>query len=69
MDRLGSRKHVLGGGCTLSTPGELVNMNEPSMCGGDAAFCQITLTACLSFVRLLSEVHYPENVTSFSYYN
>ena len=24
----------------------LVNTTEPSMCGGDAALCQITLTTC-----------------------
>ena len=24
----------------------LKNMTEPSMCGGDAALCQITLTTC-----------------------
>jgi len=27
-------------GCTLAPPG------KPSMCGGDAALCQITLTTC-----------------------
>jgi len=26
----------------------LKNMTEPSMCGGDAALCQITLTTCYS---------------------
>jgi len=26
---------------------DLVNTTEPSMCGGDAALCQITLTTCL----------------------
>jgi len=24
----------------------LANTNEPSVCGGDAALCQITLTTC-----------------------
>jgi len=24
----------------------LENMTEPSMCGGDAAFCEITLSSC-----------------------
>jgi len=28
----------------------LANMVDPSMCGGDAAFCQITLTLCYIFV-------------------
>jgi len=46
-----------------------VNTTEPSVCGGNAAFCQITLTTCLSIVRLRSEVHCPENVTSFNCYN
>ena len=31
-------------GCTLATPDK--NTTEPSMCGGDAALCQITLTTC-----------------------
>jgi len=29
----------------------LANTTEPSMCGGDSALCQITLTTCLSRVR------------------
>jgi len=33
-------------GCTLA-PHEEKNTTEPSMCGGDAALCQITLTSCL----------------------
>jgi len=28
----------------------LKNTTEPSMCGGDAALCQITLTTCLLLV-------------------
>jgi len=28
----------------------LKNITKPSMCGGDAALCQITLTTSLSFV-------------------
>jgi len=45
--RVGPRKHVLGGtiGCTLGQP----NTIAPSMCGGDAACCQITLTNCSLF--------------------
>jgi len=27
------------------------NMTEPSMCGSDAALCQITLTTCLLLLR------------------
>jgi len=30
-------------GCTLR---HLANTTEPSVCGGDAALCQITLTSC-----------------------
>jgi len=29
----------------------LANTTEPSMCGGDAALCQITLTACYYYLR------------------
>jgi len=32
--------------CTLAPPRHLANTTEPSMCGGDAALCQITLTTC-----------------------
>jgi len=31
----------------------LANMTEPSMCGGDAALCQITLTTCYLQYRCL----------------
>jgi len=37
---VGPKKHVLGGGCTLANP------TEPSLCVGDAAFFQISLTTC-----------------------
>jgi len=30
----------------------LKNTTEPSMCGGDAALCQITLTTCLTSLRV-----------------
>jgi len=30
----------------------LLNTIEPSMCGGDAALCQVTLTTCLYIVWL-----------------
>ena len=42
--QVGPRKHVLGGGehrCHLA------NTSELSMCGGNAACCQNTLTTCL----------------------
>jgi len=29
----------------------LKNTTEPSMCGGDAALCQITLTTCFNYFR------------------
>jgi len=32
----------------------LANTTEPSVCGGDAALCQITLTTCLSLVRTVA---------------
>ena len=38
-----ARQHVLGRGAQRR---HLVNTNALSMCGGDAAFCQITLTTC-----------------------
>jgi len=31
----------------------LKNTTEPSMCGGDAALCQITLITCLIFAVLV----------------
>jgi len=40
---VGPRKHVLRGGAHGR---HLANTTEPSMCGGDAACCQITLTTC-----------------------
>jgi len=39
---VGPRKHVVDGGQYWR---HLANTVEPSMCGGDAAFCRITLTA------------------------
>jgi len=36
-------KHVLGGGAQWC---HLANTIEPSVCGGDTASCQITLTTC-----------------------
>jgi len=42
--RLGPRKHVLGEGAHWRN---LTNTTEPSVCGGDAACYQITLTTCL----------------------
>jgi len=44
--RVGPRKHALGGGVLWRN---LANTMEPSICGGDAAFCQITLTTCLMY--------------------
>jgi len=46
---VGPSKHVLGGGAHWS---HLANISEPSMCGGDAACCQITLTTCLQLFHL-----------------
>jgi len=45
--RVGQRNHVLGGlQCNLA------NTKEPSMCGGDTACDQITLTTCLPLSHL-----------------
>jgi len=41
--RVGPRKHGLGGRAHWRNLGNTI---EPSMCGGDAACCQITLTTC-----------------------
>jgi len=41
--RVGPRKHVLGGDGHWRN---LLNTIAPSMWGGDAAFCQITLNSC-----------------------
>jgi len=43
FDSGGPRKHVLGGSANWR---HLTNTIEPSVCGGDAACCQITLTTC-----------------------
>ena len=37
-------------GCTLAPRG-MENMIEPSMCGGNATFCQITLTTCFILLQ------------------
>jgi len=42
--RVGPRKHVLDWGSALWR--NLANTIESSMCGDDAAFCQITSTTC-----------------------
>jgi len=41
--RMRPRKHVLNG---VERWRHLTNTIQPSMCGGDAAFCQITLSTC-----------------------
>ena len=40
---VGPENHVLNGGAHWR---HLANTTEPSVCGGDAALCQITLTTC-----------------------
>jgi len=47
--RVGLRKQVLDGGAHRRN---LANTTEPSMYGGDAALCQITLTTWLIYVPL-----------------
>jgi len=41
---MGPGKHALDGGAHWCN---LANRTEPSLCGGDAASCPITLTTCL----------------------
>jgi len=36
------------------TPPE--NTTEPSMCGGDAALCQITLTTCYHYYTIWNQI-------------
>jgi len=52
--RVGPMKHVLSGGAHRR---HLANTIEPSMCGGDAACCHITVTTSLVFVRYESCSH------------
>jgi len=47
--RVGQNNHVLDGGAHWR---HQENTIEPSVCGGDAALCQITLTTCWSFLVL-----------------
>ena len=42
----------------------LANMTEPSMCGGDAALCQITLTTCLVWLLLSRQPAWRSFVTN-----
>jgi len=65
--RMGRRNHVLDGGAEGRCHGNhflafyiwdarwrhLANAIEPSMCGGDAALCQITLTTCLCWLHIV----------------
>jgi len=43
---VGPRKHVLGGDAHWR---HLANTIEPSMCDGNVACCQITLTTCYHY--------------------
>jgi len=65
---VGRRNHVLDGGSDPPCEGvilrphgkahwrHLANTIELSVCGGNAALCQITLTACYHYYR-----HYPHH--------
>jgi len=44
---VGPRKHVLDGGADWR---HLSNITEPSVCRGDVALFQLTLTICSTFV-------------------
>jgi len=47
----------------------LASVIESSMCGGDAAFCQITLTTCYSFLWVAPVWRrFPRNIMSVSKY-
>jgi len=65
---VGPRDHVLDGGSDppmgrgkfLGENGRpmLANTTEPSVCGGDAVLCQITLTTCCTCHTLIFAVTY-----------
>ena len=50
---MGRRKHVFGGVGHLRN---LASNIEPSVCGGDAACCQITFSSCLVFFTFWSVI-------------
>jgi len=62
---VGSKKHVLGRSAHWH---HLANTIEPSMCSGNAACCQITLTTCYFISGYLSE-HFLFSVSSDSVSN
>jgi len=49
-NRVGPRNHVLGGSAHWH---HLANTIEPSVCGDNAACCQITLNTCFSTMQLI----------------
>jgi len=51
--RVGPRKHALGGGAHWR---HVLNTISPSMCGGDAAFCQITLTTWFFYIFVSARI-------------
>ena len=57
--RVGPRKHVLGWDAHWR---HLANTVEPSMCGGDAAHYQITLSTCFSIIA--STLHTGQSLTA-----
>jgi len=48
--RVGPRNHVLTAGVHT---GAMASTTESSICGGDTACCQITLTSCFKLQRLI----------------
>ena len=62
---VGPSKHVLGRSAHWR---HLANTIEPSMCSGNAACCQITLTTCYFISGYLSE-HFLFSVSSDSVSN
>jgi len=57
--QVGPRKHMLDGGAYWR---HLANTTEPSMCCGNVAFCQITMTTC--FLLLIRQILSTVKITS-----
>ena len=55
VDSGGSKEACVRWGCNLHWR-NLTNTIQPSICGGDAACCQITLTTCYYYVQACQKV-------------
>ena len=49
----GLKKYVLDGVTLAQT---IANTTEPSVCGGDAALCQVTLATCYHFISRICQI-------------